>query len=116
MKPEDAVRRAIIKYLEMRNWYVMITVGGAFQSGLPDLLCTHTKYGVRMIEVKLPEMKGSCFTKAQLAKFPKLYDHGAPLYILTAGDDTEYAKLFKPSNLYDYMDKQKTLREKIEGG
>lgn len=113
MKPEEDVRKAIKKYLEIRRWYVKITVSGTLMSGLPDLLCCHPKYGVRLIEVKLPEMKGSRFTPAQLKEFPRLYEHNAPIYILTAGDDIEYAKLFLPSNLYDYMDKPITLIERL---
>ena len=114
MKPELKVRTQIINYLKVRRWHMEITVGGIYQSGIPDILAFHQKYGTRLIEVKLPNMKGSKFTPAQLKKFPRLYDHGAPIYILTAGTDEEYAKLFQPSNLYEYMQKPETLLERIQ--
>lgn len=65
-----------------------------YQSGFPDLYCTHPKYGIRWIEVKLPNMKGSVFTPAQLKEFPKLASHGTLIWIITAATNTEYRKLF----------------------
>lgn len=101
--PESRVRSAIRDYLTLRGWYVVITHGNAFQSGLPDLYATSMKYGARWIEVKLPEMKGSKFTDAQKITFPLLEAHGTKVFILTGADEHNYKKLFKPSNLALYM-------------
>ncbi len=103
MKPEAKVRKAIIEYLELRRWKIKITVMGKYMSGLPDLYCSHKQYGIRWIEVKNPNMKGSKFTVAQKKEFPEWVANGTPIYILTAGNDEEYSKLFKECNLFDYM-------------
>lgn len=101
--PETKVRDAIIKMMRYKGWYVKIMHGSIFQSGFPDLYCTHADYRVRLIEVKLPEMKGSKFTGAQMRDFPLLIAHGSPVWVLTAGTEEEYAKLFKPCNFHEYL-------------
>lgn len=77
--------------------------GSMLQSGFPDLFATHVNYGPRWIEVKLPDMKGSHFTGAQLREFPKFVKAGSPIWILTAATEMEYRKLFKPSNWLEYL-------------
>ena len=71
--------------------------------GFPDLYCTHKRYGYRWVEVKLPGMKGSKFTPAQLDVFPKLIANGTHIWILTSDSDTELALLFKPMNAMAYI-------------
>ena len=82
----------------------MSTHGGMFQAGFPDLWITHEKYGGKWVEVKLPEMKGSRFTKAQKECFPKLIQHGTPIWIITRTTEQEYRILFdRPEgNFLDY--------------
>lgn len=99
--PEYHVREAIVKMLEMRGWYVKKVHGSMYQSGFPDLYCTHKKHGIRWIEVKLPNMEGSRWTKDQLADFPKLADNGTPIWVLTAATEYEYRKLFGPDNWFE---------------
>lgn len=77
--------------------------GSVYQSGFPDLYCTHIKYGARLVEVKLPGMKGSKFTPAQLEWFPILHGNGSPIWVLVAANEAEYKKLFQPANLLEYM-------------
>lgn len=89
--------------LRDKEWFVKQTHGNMFQSGFPDLFATHYKYRIRWIEVKLPDMKGSHFTNAQLETFPKMVANGAGIWILTAATEEEYAKLFKPSNFHVYL-------------
>ncbi len=101
--PEAKVQNAIIDYLRVRGWLVMATHGNMYQSGFPDLFCCHNRYGQRWVEVKLPNMKGSKFTPAQLEDFPKICANGSGVWILTGGNETEYAKLFKGSNWYQYL-------------
>lgn len=101
--PEKQIRDAIRDYLVLRKWFVVITHGNAFQSGLPDLFATHAKYGPRWIEVKLPKMKGSQFTQAQNFTLPNMEANGTPVWVLTGADDYNYAKLFKRSNLGLYL-------------
>ena len=101
--PEAVIQKAIIVYLEHRNWFVKPTHGNMYQSGLPDLFCCHNVYGQKWVEVKLPNMKGSKFTNAQQKEFPKFVTHGSPIWVLTGATKAEYDKLFKPGNLWVYM-------------
>lgn len=71
--------------------------------GFPDLFAAHPRYGQRLIEVKLPDMRGSKFTKAQLKEFPLICAGGVGIWILTAATEDEYMKLFRNSNLNYYM-------------
>lgn len=102
-RPEDEIRSAIIKFLVARGWYIKIMHGSLYQQGFPDLFCTHKRYGIRLIEVKLPNMIGSKFTPAQMEEFPKISTNGAGIWILTAANDSEYDKLFKPYNWSSYL-------------
>lgn len=101
--PEAKIRQAVINMLTLRGWYVKMTHGSMYQSGLPDLFATHSKYGGRWIEIKLPDMKGSHFTAAQLQDFPKFVANGCGIWILTSDSDSEYDKLFKPHNFNYYL-------------
>jgi hypothetical protein len=96
--PEHYVQEAIITFLRYKGWFVLNTHGNMYQSGFPDLFATHSRYGNRWIEVKLPGMKGSKFTPAQLDTFPKLVANGSGVWILTAGDEEQYELLFKKCN------------------
>lgn len=103
-KPEEKIEMQLKAYLKARGWFVKKLQGNKYQSGLPDLWCTHIKLGQRFIEVKLPGMVGSRFTKAQLEEFPKMIEHGQPIWILTAANETEYNKLFdKKGNFHEYL-------------
>jgi len=98
-RPERDIQDAICSLLRAHGWYVKETHGNKYQTGFPDVYATHSVYGVRWIEVKLPDMKGSKFTPAQMDSFPKLRANGTRIWILTAATDYEYQKLFKPDNI-----------------
>lgn len=85
-----------------RGWYIVIMHGSLYQQGIPDLFCTHRRFGIRLVEVKLPNMKGSRFTNAQNKVFPELSDNGAGIWILTGATESEYKKLFMPENWFEY--------------
>lgn len=102
-RPEHKIQQEIITMLRAREWYVMVMHGSMFQSGVPDLYATHTLYRARWIEVKLPDMKGSHFTPRQREVFPKLCAHGAGVWVLTGATESEYRKLFKTANWYQYL-------------
>lgn len=102
-RPEDKIRAEISEYLRARGWYVKTTHGSAFQSGFPDLFTCHSTYGQRWVEVKLPEMKGSKFTAAQLECFPKFCANGSGVWVLTGANESEYGKLFKKFNWHMYL-------------
>ena len=88
--PEAQIEKAIIRYLRARGWYARhIEV-----EGMPDIYATHKQFGMRWIEVKLPQMRGSKFTKAQKKNFPELIIHGTQIYIMTAASDGQYKMLF----------------------
>lgn len=99
--PESKIQRDIINMLRIKGWYVMVTHGGMFQSGFPDLYATHSKYGARWIEVK--NAKAYSFTAAQLECFPKLTANGTRIWVLVGASEEEYAKLFKEANWYYYL-------------
>lgn len=101
--PEGKIQDDIMTMMRNYGWYVKHTHGSQFQSGLPDLYCTHVRYGARWVEVKLPNMEGSKFTSAQLEDFPLLCAHGAGVWVLTAATETEYRKLFTKFNWYMYL-------------
>ena len=101
--PERKIQDAIKDLLAIKGWYVMETHGNMYQSGFPDLFACHSKYGQRWIEVKLPSMRGSKFTPAQLECFPKLTANGSGVWILTGDSEEEYAKLFKRNNWWQYL-------------
>lgn len=101
--PEAKIQRDLIEFLKIRDWMVKPTVGNMFQSGFADLYCAHRMKGARWIEVKLPNMKGSRFTPAQLTWFPQFTAAGVGIWILTAATEEEYAKLFGPPNWAMYL-------------
>lgn len=99
--PEAKIQNDLIDYLKVRDWFVKVTIGNAYQFGFPDLFCTHTRYGHRWVEVKNP--KKYCFTPAQLEDFPKLCANGSGVWVLTAATEYEYRKLFLPCNWHTYL-------------
>lgn len=100
---ESKIQEKIKEYLQSKGWYVMVMHGNAYQSGFPDLFCSHSQYGIRLIEVKKPNMEGSKFTDAQLREFPKMSANGAGVWVLTDDTAYEYKKLFKRPNWHKYM-------------
>ncbi len=101
--PEKIIQTAIVKMLRSRGWFVVNMHGNMYQQGVPDLYATHISHGARWIEVKLPEMKGSKFTKAQLECFPQYIANGAGIWVLTAATFEEYEKLKEPCNWHHYL-------------
>lgn len=102
--PERAIEREIIQLLRMEGWYVKHTVGNAFTAGWPDLFACHHMYGQRWIEVKLPGMKGSHFTVAQMTDFPLFCANGSGVWVMTAATKEEYRRvLFNKPNWSDYI-------------
>jgi hypothetical protein len=87
-----------------KGWFVVKLHGNQFQSGMPDLFCCHSRYGIRLVEIKDPKRTGDVFTSAQHDMFPKLNANGAQVWVLTGATEDEYAKLFKPGNWWQYLD------------
>ena len=100
-RPEDKIVAKIVKYLRMKKWVTYNMHGNIYQSGIPDLYATHKFYGGRWIEVKNPGAYR--FTTAQLDVFPEMCRNGSGVWVLVAGTDEEYQKLFKPYNWYLYL-------------
>lgn len=100
--PEAKIQAEIIEMLRRKGWFVKRMVGNAFQFGVPDLFACHKVFGHRWIEIKLPDMKGSRFTNAQLEDFPQLTANGSGVWILTAATEQEYAKLKRPPNWWHF--------------
>lgn len=87
----------LIALLRVLGWFVIETHGNTFQKGWPTMLATHKLYGIRLIHAKRPN--DYHFTPDQLEVFPKLTANGAPVHVLTSATNSEYQKLFRPSNL-----------------
>lgn len=102
--PESVVQSKILAYLRTRGWFVVVTHGNMFQSGLPDLFACHSKYGARWIEVKDPERRGDIFTAAQHEVFPKLCANGSGVWVLVGATESEYEKLFGRPNWAWYLE------------
>ncbi len=100
-KPESIIQDKIVKKLRYCEWFVKETHGNKYQSGFPDLYATHSIYQARWIEVKVATQFS--FTPAQVKDLPKFNANGSPIFILVDDTDEEYEKLFKPSNLNEYM-------------
>lgn len=100
-RPEDIIRDAIAKKLRLFGWFVKVTNGNTYQTGFPDLYCTHKEYGPRWIDVKRKERHA--FTPAQVRDWPQFMANGSPIWILTSDTDDELALLFRPANLYLYL-------------
>jgi hypothetical protein len=108
-RPEAKIQDEIIKYLNLLGWYVKATHGNAYTSGWPDLYACHKTYGARWIEVKLPNMKGSKYTPAQLDDFPLFCAHGSGVWVMTAATEEEYRKILEnPPNWWKYTSVYRT--------
>ncbi len=100
-KPESKIQSEIISYLKVRDWFVRPVGPSAASCGWPDLYAAHFRFGPRWIEVKRPI--GYQFTPAQIETFPLLGAHGVGVWVLTAADDDEVMKLFKPANWWQFL-------------
>jgi len=100
--PEHEIQNDIIKFLRYRGWFVKPTHGNMYQSGFPDLFCTHYQYGHRWVEVKDPGRTGDPFTNAQREIFPLLCANGSGVWVMVAATEPEYQKLFKKYNWWQY--------------
>lgn len=87
--------------MEDRGWKLFLTHGNKFQKGLPDAYALHEQYGERWIDFKV---KGSySFTEAQKNTWCDWYfNYKKGIWILIAGTQEEYDKLFKTCNFLDY--------------
>lgn len=100
VRPEAVIQKALIEYLESRDWLVEHTHGNLYQVGFPDLFVNHIKWGYRWIDCKV-EGRYS-FTKAQRQKWPVWEKHGVGIWILTGANQKQYDRLFGPPNWRDY--------------
>lgn len=99
--PEAKIQEKLIQFLRAREWFVKSTHGNMYQSGFPDLYCSHRRYGIRWIEVKYAESYS--FTPAQLETFPLMSANGTGIWILVEACEEEYQKLWKPANWIMYL-------------
>lgn len=95
-RPEAALQKKIITFLENKEWLIEVMHGNAFQKGIPDLFCWHINFGFRWIDVKLPT--GSDLTKAQCQKWTSWREKGLKIHIMKAATEDEYKKIFGPAN------------------
>ena len=100
--PETILQADIMKMMTFKGWFCKNTHGNMYQSGFPDFFATHQRYGHRWVEVKMPNRSGNPFTGAQMETFPELCAHGSGVWVLIADTETEYEKLFKKFNWWQY--------------
>jgi hypothetical protein len=98
--PEWHIQQDLKQFLKDRQWNVEHTHGSLYQTGFPDLYVAHGKWGQRWIDCKQP--KRYSFTRDQKRKWPLWDKFGIGIWILTAADQEQYDKLFKPPNWKDY--------------
>ena len=103
--PEKQLQNNICTFLRNRGWVCKPTHGGMFQAGFPDLWVSHTNYGGKWLEVKLPGMVGSVFTKAQIEWFPILTNNGTPIWIVTEASQSMLNMIttMKKGNFNEYF-------------
>jgi hypothetical protein len=102
--PEWHIQRDVIRYLRARGWHVEHTHGNLYQTGFPDLYAAHNKWGTRWIDCKQP--KKYSFTRAQKQKWPLWESFRIGIWVLTAGTQEEYDKLFQLPNWRAYWKPQ----------
>lgn len=78
-KPEEKIVKALMKLMRERKWWVHKTHGGAYSSGLPDLIAYHRNYGFRLIEVKNADSYH--FTTRQEIEFGEMLKLGVPIHV-----------------------------------
>lgn len=78
--PEEKIRDALVKLMRELGWWVHITHGGAYSSGLPDLLACHSAYGYRFIELKNADSYH--FTARQEIEFAEMMKCGVGLHVV----------------------------------
>lgn len=100
--PEAKIQEEVINFLKMRDWYVKVMHGSVYQSGFPDLFITHSKYRMRLVEIK--NIEAYSFTAAQMEEFPKIEANGCGIWIMTAATEEEYKKLWRPPNWRMFLD------------
>lgn len=101
--PEAKIVEELRNFLVVRGWFVVKMHGSQYQAGFPDLYCTHSHFGIRLVEVKDPKRGHDPFTPAQLELFPKLSANGSKIFVLTAANEEQYKLLFGPENWYQFL-------------
>lgn len=94
---KNELRDKIADFLRMRDWFVLTLHSNGYQYGLPNMFATHKTYRSRWIHAK----GNSQYTSAQLESFPKMLAFGSGVWVLTGADNSEYTKLWKPSNWHE---------------
>lgn len=123
--PEFYIQNRWVEFLEAKKWHVERLIGNAFQSGIPDLLLAHKKYGQRWVDIKVYDKYS--LTKAQRAKWPIWESFGVGIWILGAKSPEDCTKahmirehdiLFRPPNWREFWnprwDQQPDIDELLE--
>lgn len=96
--PEYYGAKRLRQYMEVQGWYIKKLHGSKFQSGLPDLICFHPVYGIRLIETKAPGMK---LRDSQRDEFLRITKAGGKIWVCE--DEKHYGRLLKEPNWVDYI-------------
>lgn len=97
--PEAVGSRRLKKYMEGQGWYLKKLHGGAYQSGMPDYVAWHPRYGQRWIEMKAP---GGKLRHSQISMFRIMEKYGQHVYVLES--EKHYGRLFsEKGNWFSYV-------------
>ena len=85
--------------MRSRGWHVTKMHGNLFPKGVPDLYCTHQKFGAKWIETKV---LGKKLRASQKKIFTEWARHGTRnIWVINHCDD--YDKLFDEPNWWKYV-------------
>ena len=101
--PETKIYERIRDHLRYKGWFVQNIHGNIFQSGLPDMFCSHPNYPNRWVELKTPTRsnhKHGGLAPNQISKFKEMEAAGCGVWILTRVEDWHI--LMGPPNWKSY--------------
>jgi len=80
------------------GWHLEKLHGNKYQSGLPDYVAMHIRFGLVWIETKAP---GGKLSQRQHQKFAVLEEKGQKIFVLE--NETHYGRLFTTPNWRQYI-------------
>lgn len=100
--PEWHLQNEHFDWMTDRGWYGKRFIGNALQSGVPDFLWMHERYGQRWVDYKI---EGNYeFTTAQIDEWPKWEAKNTGIWIITACTQEQYDLFFTRLPLGNWRD------------
>lgn len=96
-KPEYDGARRLRNLMENLGWLTKKSHGNAYQSGWPDLFCSHPQFGQRWIETKAHNGR---LSEIQIKEFIEWTKFGVKIWVLR--DEKDYGWLFQNPNWWQW--------------